>query len=76
MGRLKFEALREEEHRFDENDHTATSAVRQRLCCSAAMHASQQSVEHVGIPAPGFIGGSAAPICSAWNAKEKYARAN
>ncbi|MBY4607971.1 hypothetical protein K6M90_09940 [Rhizobium sp. 9T] len=38
MGRLNVEALREEEHRFDENNHTRTSAIRQRLClhCSYA----------------------------------------
>lgn len=44
MGRLNFKALREEEHRFDDNNHTRASAIRQSLCCTAAMHQSQQSL--------------------------------
>lgn len=45
VSRLNFEALWEEVHRFDETDHTWTSAVRQRLCCTA-MHQPQQSLGH------------------------------
>lgn len=56
MGRLKLQALREEVQRFDETDHSWTSAVRQRLCCTAAMHPPQQSAAHVGIPAPVLCG--------------------
>lgn len=41
MGRLTFEALREEVHRFDRSIHTLSIAIRQRLCCSAAMRMLQ-----------------------------------
>jgi len=37
VGRLKFEALREEVHRFDENQDTHSRRTLNRLCCSAAM---------------------------------------
>jgi hypothetical protein len=46
VGRLNFEALREEEHRFDENNHTRTIVIRQRLCCTAAMRLPQQFAGH------------------------------
>ena len=36
-GRLKLEALREEVHRFDENQDSRSHRTLNRLCCSAAM---------------------------------------
>ena len=42
-GRLKHEALREEVHCFDGNDHTPIIGISKAQCCSAAMQE-----EHVG----------------------------
>ena len=49
MGRLKFEALREEVHCFDGNNHTLIAMISKRLCCTAAMQ--KMHIGKYGVPA-------------------------
>ncbi len=43
---LKFEALREEVHRFDEKQNSRSHRILNRLCCSAAMRTVQWFNRH------------------------------
>ncbi|WP_210161525.1 hypothetical protein, partial [Rhizobium sp. PDO1-076] len=52
MGRLKHEALREEVHRFVENQHTASLCLQNTLCCSAAMQKQWHSCTQDLRPSP------------------------
>jgi hypothetical protein len=49
VGRLKFEALREEVHCFDGNNHTLIAMISKRLCCTAAMQ--EMHIGKYGVPA-------------------------
>ena len=47
VGRLNHEALREEVHRFVENNHTMIAVSFYVFCCNAAMHKVQGLIAYV-----------------------------